>query len=357
MDQILKNSKVLVFCGTGGVGKTTTSAAMGIRAAQLGLNVLVLTIDPAQRLATSLGLSKWTEEEVEVKLENVAGKMSAAMVDHKKIFDSFVREASSTPEVAEKILANKIYRQLSGGLSGTQEFTSLERLYQALNSKKFDLIILDTPPALHANDFLKAPERFYSLFEDSVMKWFVDDLPSSQGLFTKVLFQGVQLVFSTLETLLGSQFMKELRGFFTAMKGIHSVIRDHSVSIQKTLMDPSTKYFLISSFDHGKLEEAKEFQTNLSKQGINLSGVIVNRAYPEWLPDRNFERDLSLKAPEDIRGLYKEIETYYLHHAEEINEFTSSWGPHLMVKRIPEFATEICDIHSLSMVAQKLGEP
>ena len=169
LDELLKTKKVIVCCGSGGVGKTTISASLGVRAAELGLKTLVLTIDPAQRLMTSLGL-KSTNEEVRVTPERFPGELYAAMLDMKRTFDEFIVRLDPSNEVARQVLKNHVYQQLSTALNGSQEYTAMERLLQAVSSGRYDIVILDTPPTKHAIDFLNAPTKIYTLFQESIIK-------------------------------------------------------------------------------------------------------------------------------------------------------------------------------------------
>lgn len=182
MDDLIKRNKIIVCAGSGGVGKTTVSAALGVRAAELGLRVLVLTIDPAKRLATSLGLVPGQADEVKVQNFDCDGALFAAAIDPEKIFGEFIKASAKNPEAAERLLRNRLYKQLATTFSGSQEFTSLERLAVAAESASYDLVILDTPPAQHALEFLEAPAKIYALFQDSITKWFVGGGQSS-GLF------------------------------------------------------------------------------------------------------------------------------------------------------------------------------
>lgn len=159
MNNWLSKTKILVCVGTGGVGKTTVAASLGIAAAKKGLNVLVLTIDPAKRLAQALGLNSEKTGDVFVPDQNFKGKLFAGIIDPEASFSEFVKYNSSDKNKAETLLNNTLFKQLSTNLSGSQEFTSLDRLYRAVNSNKYDLVILDTPPAQNAMDFFKAPEK------------------------------------------------------------------------------------------------------------------------------------------------------------------------------------------------------
>ncbi|HVK60219.1 MAG TPA: ArsA family ATPase, partial [Bdellovibrionales bacterium] len=181
---------MLVCVGSGGVGKTTVSSALAMRGAQLGRRVLVLTVDPAKRLATALGLEDAggvSGGERQVPLADVKGSLHAAVIDSKAIFDDFIRTHSKEADVVARIMRNRLYQQMSTTLSGAQEFTALERLLQGSESDRFDLVILDTPPTKHAMDFLSAPERIQSLFQDSVTKWFMAPDEKPQGFIAGIV--------------------------------------------------------------------------------------------------------------------------------------------------------------------------
>ncbi len=280
MDKILKENRVIICAGTGGVGKTTVSAALGIRSAQLGFRTLILTIDPAKRLKTALGLSE-NSETTRVDLKD-SGELYASMIDFKSVFDEFVERMSSDEKSKERVLNNSLYKQLSTNLGGTQEYTSLERLYSAVHDEKFERVILDTPPTQHAVEFLSAPQRFYSLFDSSIVKWF---LPKSEAdsFFQKILHRGTRIALKQMENLTGTEFIQELSQFFESIHSFRDKVQERSGEIHSLLTSEDTAFVLVTGFDAIKLKETGEFKEELRRGGYRLCGLIVNRVFPDLL--------------------------------------------------------------------------
>ena len=215
----LKAHRVLICAGTGGVGKTSLSASLGVLAANAGLRTLVLTIDPAHRLAQSLGIEDQPGQDVAVA--GVPG-LSASMIDPRIEFNAFVLGALDNA-LAEGLLKNRLYQQLASNLNGSQEFTSLVRLLKAARDPRYDLIILDTPPTQNAVDFLRAPDRLCALFQDTVIGWFANPVAET-GWIKRTLHRGTRLVTSALEGVTGSTFIAELKDFFTHISHLRGQI-------------------------------------------------------------------------------------------------------------------------------------
>lgn len=352
-DSIIQNSKVIVCAGSGGVGKTTLSAALAVRAAHLGKRTLVLTVDPAQRLATALGLDLKTHEVKKVEI-NAPGELSAAVIDSKKTFDAFIVRHSANEELAQRLLKNRLYEQLSTTLSGSQEFTSLERLYEAYESKRYDLIILDTPPTKHAIDFLKAPERLTNLFQDSVTKWFMMAAGGEKsGFISGLINKGTRTVLKSLEMLTGSQFIDELVDFFASMRNLQKVLRERSHGAQKLLLSRETAFVVVTSFDAAKLAEAQYLRDQLKLMGYRLAGVIINRAFPIWLGAKD-DSSSSTSAP--LADFYKTFRHYHSERYDLYEKFEKTVGEGVRIQRIPEYNQDVYGIEGLERLAEQLAE-
>jgi len=280
MKALLENHRVIVCTGSGGVGKTTTSAALGIAAARMGQRVLVLTIDPARRLATSLGIENCSDD-VRVPGQNFAGELYAGMIDPTSIFVDYIERHSQDRAAAQRLFDSVLYQQLSTTLSGSQEFTSLARLHEAASSGDYDLVILDTPPAAHAVDFLLAPEKLNAVFDSTIVSLFMGR-SSGFGLAATAWKQGMKMILGTLTFLTGSEFVRNFTDFFAAIDAIAPQIRQTNLQAQQLLLDPTTAFVLISSFDAAKIQEGEAFHDQLSEAGYHLRKVIVNRAWPQW---------------------------------------------------------------------------
>lgn len=343
--------------GSGGVGKTTISAALGVRAAQLGLRALVLTVDPAQRLATSLGLDLKSDDERPVPLSQCQGCLNAAVIHSKKVFDQFIASNATQPEIARRILNNRLYQQMSTTLSGSQEFTALERLLLAVESEKYDVVILDTPPTKHAMDFLMAPQRINALFQDATTKWFFAPQEKLPGFLTNLVSMGTRTVLKSLEVLTGGQFIEELIDFFASVKSIQGTLRDRSVKAHNLLIGPETKFVLVTSFDAAKLMEARHLVKDLSHLGYTLDAVVINRAFPLGLPK---DLDLSGKGDSDayekVLKYYREFKDFYSVRYNLYEEFARSLSSQVQVARVPEYQQDVQGLGDLEKLALTLAQ-
>lgn len=352
ISQLLKERKVIICVGTGGVGKTTTSAALGVRAAQEGQNVLIITVDPAKRLATSLGIDPTKNGPSFVEGQNYPGRLEAAVIQPKSVFDDFIQDSASSDSEASKMMNNRLYRQLTTQLSGSQEFTSLEVLVQMVRSEKYDLVILDTPPATHAMDFLRAPMKLHSLFQSSVTKWFTRSREKS-GFLQRVISSGTDKVFSALHQLTGAEFIGELREFFELAESWQEVLSQRMVDVHEILTGSQSAFVLVSSFDHAKLKESYYFQKRLKREGYLLAALIVNRAFPDWLEGDFSELSVKNVSEQQVIEVHKKMYDYYLERKENLKDYISKIGSSVACFHVPDFMNDIYDLEGVEMVASK----
>ncbi|MGE0762843.1 MAG: ArsA family ATPase [Bdellovibrionales bacterium] len=349
----LKPLKVVVCAGTGGVGKTTMAAAMAWGEANQGRRVLVLTIDPARRLADALGIQLKADEQ-SVKIPGT-GELTAAMIDAQAVFTDFVRRASPNPQVSERLLHNRLFKELSSSLSGSQEFTSLERLLVAVESGRFDLIVLDTPPTQHAIDFLRAPERIFSLFQDSVTRWFTQ--PDGQGgVLRQVFNRGTKTVLSALERLTGRGFLTELSEFFIAAAEIQSTVAARSIAVHRLLAQADTGFALVTAFDEAKMKEATDFAADLRRSGHSLKAVIINRALPLWLKDDSGAAVLATgdETLQRLEALRLNMAQYYHRRDIGYTQMIERLHGEAVVLSVPEEKQSIEGVVGLSRIAEHL---
>lgn len=338
--------KVRVFIGSGGVGKTTLAAAAGLLAAREGKKVLVLTIDPSKRLASTLGIEGTT---VPTKVPGFKGKgeLWASIVDHRRTFDEFVMKAAKHAPGAEKLLQNRLYKEMSSTLSGSQDFSALERLYSSYKDEDFDLVILDTPPAQHAMDFLNAPAKLAALFNEGIARWFRLSPEGKIGFLQRIVNTGTQQVLKILERLTGSEFIRELTEFFRSMEGWQGKLGERAAAVHKLLISKDTKFCLVTNFDRAKLIEAESFVKQIRQGGYHLSHVVINRAFPDWLGS---EATLDPK----LQGLYSDFSKYYERRAEGANQFAARLKGEITVLRLPELSERVYDLEGLEQVAEQL---
>ncbi len=277
-----RGTEIIVCCGSGGVGKTTTSAALALRAAEQGRQVCVLTIDPARRLAQSMGLTEL--DNVPRPVDGVddanGGRLDAMMLDMKRTFDEVV-EAHSTPEKARQILANPFYVALSSSFAGTQEYMAMEKLGQlhaeavAGGAPKWDLVVVDTPPSRSALDFLDAPERLSSLLDGRFMRLMV---APARGP-ARLLSAGFGLVTGALNRVLGAQFLTDVQAFIAALDTLFGGFRQRAEATYSLLQDDGTAFVVVAAPETDAMREASYFVERLSAEKMPLAGLVVNRVH------------------------------------------------------------------------------
>jgi anion-transporting ArsA/GET3 family ATPase len=357
---------VVICAGSGGVGKTTIAAALGVRAVGLGLRTLVLTVDPAKRLATALGLSLDQKQTammpVAVPLSDDAcrrgGTLNAAVLNSRLIFDQFILEHGGDSEAIARVLKNRLYQQLSTTLAGSQEFTALESLLQAYESEQYDLVVLDTPPTKHAVDFLTAPQRISSLFQDAVTRWFMNPSEQQGGLIANLVSRGTRAALKSLEKLTGSQFIEELFDFFSAIRSVQKVLHERSEKALRLLQGESTNFLVVTSFDNAKLIEANYLQNELKRLSYRMRAVVINRAFPLGIPSNvtmppaNFDHVVY----EKVLAFYQKFNAYYAYRYHLYQDFSRGLDEGVKVVRIPEYQRDIYGLADLEALAGVLGE-
>jgi anion-transporting ArsA/GET3 family ATPase len=268
---------IVVTCGSGGVGKTTTAAAMALWAADAGRNVAVLTIDPAKRLAQSLGLDELDNDprRVDVPLASPDGQLWAMMLDTRRTFDEMV-SAHSTPERAQAILSNPFYQVISSSFSGTQEYMAMEKLATLAATNQFDLIVVDTPPSRSALDFLDAPQRLSSFMDGRMIKLLATP---SRGVM-KIVGAGFTLFSKAVTTVLGGQLLTDAGAFVQLFEDMFGGFRERAQATYELLRAPGTKFVVVSICEGDALREASYFTDRLRAEHMPLAGLILNRTHP-----------------------------------------------------------------------------
>ena len=300
IDTILEDpgTRVVVCCGAGGVGKTTTAAALGLRAAERGRRVVVITVDPARRLAQSLGLASLDNSPRRIELpEDVSGELHAMMLDMKRTFDEVVEEHAD-PERARQILSNPFYKTLSTSFSGTQEYMAMEKLGQLRQSGEWDLIVVDTPPSRSALDFLDAPKRLGRFLDGRLITFL--NAPASSGTF-RLLGAGFNLVTSVIGKVVGTQFLADLRSFVSAFDTVFGGFQERAERTYRLLQAPGTAFVVVATPEADALREASYFMQRLSAESMPLAGLVLNRAH--LLPEGPTERLSSKEATDAAKKL------------------------------------------------------
>lgn len=274
---LVKGHSIVVCCGSGGAGKTTSSAAIALAGARAGRNACVVTIDPARRLADALGLESLGNEP-HLIAGDWPGQLSAVMLDAKGTFDSLVERYSADPTQAERILSNRLYRNLTSALSGTQEYMAAEKLYELHESKEFDLVVVDTPPTRNALDFLDAPGRLTRFLENRVFRLLL--MPTRASL--KALTMATQALLRTISKVAGSEIVEDAMAFFRAFEGMEEGFRERARRVEQLLADPGTAFVLVAAPRRDSVAEAGYFADRLAEAHQPVAALVVNRLHPAF---------------------------------------------------------------------------
>ena len=276
VDEVLDTAKILVCCGSGGVGKTTTAAALAVRAAERGRRTVVLTIDPAKRLAQSMGLSEL--DNVPRAVIGVDGKLDAMMLDMKRTFDEIV-EAHAQPGKAAAILANPFYIALSTSFAGTQEYMAMEKLGQLRATRRWDLIIVDTPPTRSALDFLDAPQRMTALLDGRMVRILLAPAKASGKAYLKVVTAGLNVFTGAITRIIGASVLQDVSQFVAALETLFGGFRERAQTTYDLLKAPGTMFVVVATPERDALREAAYFVERLSEESMPLAGLVVNRVH------------------------------------------------------------------------------
>jgi anion-transporting ArsA/GET3 family ATPase len=292
-------TRVVVCCGSGGVGKTTLAAALGVRAAESGRRVVTLTIDPARRLAQSLGLTELDNTPRKVAGIKGTGELHAMMLDMKRTFDEIV-EAHASPQKAAQILANPFYQSLSSSFAGTQEYMAMEKLGQLRKSDRWDLIVVDTPPARSALDFLDAPGRLGRFLDGRFIRTLLVPAKAGGRGYVKVVQAGLGVMTGAMTRLLGAQLLTEVQTFVAAMDTMFGGLRERADATAKLLRAPGTAFVVVAAPEPDALREASYFVERLVEEEMPLAGVVVNRVHRTAVPQLSAGK--ALAAAESLEG-------------------------------------------------------
>ncbi|MEU5081848.1 MULTISPECIES: ArsA family ATPase [Streptomyces] len=285
-------TRIVVCCGSGGVGKTTTAAALGLRAAERGRKVVVLTIDPAKRLAQSMGIDSLDNVPRRVKGTEGDGELHAMMLDMKRTFDEVV-EAHADPARAAAILANPFYQSLSAGFAGTQEYMAMEKLGQLRARDEWDLIVVDTPPSRSALDFLDAPKRLGSFLDGRLIRLLTAPAKLGGRAGMAFLNVGMSMMTGTLGKLLGGQLLKDVQTFVAAMDTTFGGFRTRADATYKLLQAPGTAFLVVAAPERDALREAAYFVERLAAESMPLVGLVLNRVHDSGAGRLSAERALA----------------------------------------------------------------
>jgi len=377
MDRLIddRRTRIIVCCGSGGVGKTTAAAAIGLRAAERGRQVCVLTVDPARRLAQSMGLTSLdnTPRLVEGVSDENGGSLHAMMLDMKRTFDEIV-EAHADPGRAAQILANPFYQSLSSSFAGTQEYMAMEKLGQLRRSDEWDLIVVDTPPSRSALDFLDSPERLGRFLDGRLIRVLSSPVKAGRP-FTRALNVGFSMMTGALMKLLGAQVLRDAQTFISALDTMFGGFRERAEATYRLLQAPGTSFLVVAAPEPDALREASYFVERLDEERMPLAGLILNRVHSR--PASRLSAARSLAAAETLEGIipnehgvpaeandYSVTAAALRLHAERMNlgereqrvagAFTSA-HPAVPIAEVPALPVDVHDLAGLRRIGDSLG--
>jgi anion-transporting ArsA/GET3 family ATPase len=286
---ITHRKEIIVCAGSGGVGKTTTAAAIALRAAVEGRKTVVLTIDPARRLASSLGLKELTNKPVKVGARKFAaaalkpeGELYAMMLDTKTTFDRVIEQYAPSPQQAQQIIDNRFYRNISGTFSGTQEYMAMEKLYELYADGGFELIVIDTPPTRNALDFLDAPRRLIDFFDSRVLRWFLLPYMKAGGGIMRFANMAATTFLRVVKRVIGTEALEDTAEFFQSLEGMYDGFKQRARDVAALLRSDVTSFVVVTSPADDSVSEATFFASRLNESGLPFGALVVNRVHPPY---------------------------------------------------------------------------
>jgi anion-transporting ArsA/GET3 family ATPase len=280
MDELVRTARIVLCCGSGGVGKTTTAAALALRAAELGRRTCVLTIDPARRLAQALGLDLLSNEPRPVERGvRGSGSLDAMMLDMRRTFDELIERYARDAEQVDRILANRFYQRVSSTLAGTQEYMAMEKLYELHESRRWELLVVDTPPTRSALDFLDAPDNLNDLLDARVFRLLIAPAQRIGRGYLRGLGLATTAMSRMVRRVTGSELLAEVGEFFAAFEGMYDGFRSRAQRVYDLLKDPGTQFVVVATPDGPALREAAFFARRLADDRMPLGAMVVNRVH------------------------------------------------------------------------------
>jgi len=353
LGQLARDAEIIVTAGSGGVGKTTTAAVLALEGARAGRRAVVVTIDPAKRLADALGLEGLSNAPSQIE-GDWPGELWAMMLDTKSTFDDLVATHSTDPKQAERILSNRFYKNISGALSGTQEYMAMEKLYELHVTHNFDLVVVDTPPTRHALDFLDAPRRLTRFLDHRLYRIL---MAPTRGMM-KAANVATRAFVRTLSKVVGTEVFDDAITFFTAFSGMEEGFKNRANTVFDLLASPRTAFVLVASPRRDTVEEADFFARRLAESGIAVRALIVNRMHPRFgdgLAEATRERARTLDGTA-LGGLYANLADFRLvasREEEHLAGLADRVAPAPVI-RVPFLRTDVHDLDGLSEVGEHL---
>ncbi|HEY5192754.1 MAG TPA: ArsA-related P-loop ATPase [Solirubrobacteraceae bacterium] len=363
LEKRLKGKQVCVCVGAGGVGKTTISAALALGLAGRGKKVVVVSIDPAKRLAGALGLRELSGEPHRIEPDTLAehgiaarGELWAMMLDSKRTFDELIARLAPDERTRDEILSNRIYRELSSAVAGSQEFTAVAKLFELYRSGEWDVIVLDTPPSRDTLDFLDAPNRLTHFLEGRALKVLLAPGGVTRGLFGR----GAGLMFSVFARVTGVNLLGELSGFFGSLASLTDGFRERARGVEQLLRDPVTGFLIVTSPEHEPAHEAAFLHAQLVREKMGFTGLIVNRFHTHGLDGhtreqvaRLLEAELSPALATRVASNLADFDVLAKRDHESVTELTKQLGERDPLL-VPHLDGDVQDLGGLVIIADRL---
>ena len=371
---LIADNRIVVCVGSGGVGKTTAAATVALQAAIDGRKTLVLTIDPARRLANSLGLAELDNAERRIADEVFAaagitpkGELWGMMLDVKRTFDELIRRIAPSDDAAERILGNHYYQNLSDALAGSQEYMAMEKLYELQAERDYDLIVVDTPPTKHALDFLEAPNRMADFLNGKVIQWFIKPYLMAGRVGFAFAQRSAAIVFKIMERATGYQAMADLADFFLAFDGMYEGFKERAGQVKRLLGSERTAFLLVSSPNRMSMEEAAVFFARLTRDRMTPRAIILNRVH-EWPYQNTQWADQARLAGEKVMKRFPQhapaidalignaLEMAAIARADDtrIADFVGRLRSPVPIFRVPALERDVHDVAALLRVGEHL---
>ncbi len=359
---LIASKKLIVCCGSGGVGKTTLSAALALKACQIHSKVVVLTIDPARRLANSLGVSRLGDEEREIDISSLAhsksdppGRLFALMLDTKRTFDKIIERYAPNAEARESIFKNPLYQHLSNMIAGSQEYMAMEKVYELYQKNEYDLIILDTPPTQHALDFLEAPQKMVNAVTDSMLKWLLKPSLFLGKTSLKLLGKGAGKIFKTFSHVVGMEFLEDLSVMILSTAGLLEGFKDRAQEVQTLLRNSNTTFLLVSAPRALVLKEALYFYERIQEFGLPFGGFLINQVYQTQAGDLSQSRlgevmeglNLSDDEQQGLLQIYKSYHSLVSQDQKQLRLLKDKVGKKEMLVLVPRLESDVHNLRGL----------
>ena len=344
---LVEGAEICICAGAGGVGKTSTSAAIALGAAQRGRKAAVLTIDPAKRLANALGLERLGNEPHRVKGIEGEGELWAMMLDPKRTFDELIESYASDDSTRDAVLSNRIYQELSSAVSGSQEYMAMEKLYELHMEEHFDLLVLDTPPTRNALDFLDAPERLHRFIDSRSLRFFL-----SPGV--KLLGRGSGLLFAVLQRVTGIDLLRDLSDFFRAFGDMSEGFRVRAERVNELLGSDAATFVLVASPRRDAIDDAIFFHDQLLRRGMPFGGVVVNRFHDGRGGDSiDLEAALGADLAEKVEASYEDYKVLANRDRSNLRRLTKRLSGEPVIV-VPELDGDVHDLDGLAAMEAHL---